>query len=107
MIKKIGVKSTAFMFGNYKLWAIALLQLMLLSLWIWLGKIYHLSVIYFIAVGFAAMMFSYQIYLIHSKNVEKYFHAFLNNQWVGLVIFLGLAIPRLVLYLDVMKHFAQ
>ncbi len=94
----IGVKSTAIRFGKYDVMAIATMQLFIVVLWITLGILHRLTVGYFIAVIFAVCLFIKQLYLMRDKNPKLCFKAFINNQWVGFIIFLGIAIPLHVLY---------
>lgn len=83
---KIGIKSTAILFGQYARFMIVLLQSVMLILLCVLGWHLHYTVLYFLGLFFAAILFCYQYFLIPGKS----FQAFLNNQWVGLVIFLGM-----------------
>jgi 4-hydroxybenzoate polyprenyltransferase len=93
--KKIGVKSTAILFGQYDKRIIAFLQLLVLALLFQVGELlafgwpYHLSLV--ISAGF----FTYQQMLINTRTRDLCFKAFLNNHWVGLTIFLGIFIELL------------
>lgn len=92
---KIGVKSTAILFGHQDKRIITMLQILTLALLYTVGEIlafgwpYHLSLI--IAAGF----FSYQQILIFNRDREQCFQAFLNNHFVGLVIFVGIFIEHI------------
>jgi 4-hydroxybenzoate polyprenyltransferase len=94
----IGLKSTAIKFGKYDVLAVALMQFIIVILWIILGTLQNLTVGYFIAVFIATSLFMKQLSLIHDRNPQQCFKAFINNQWVGFIIFLGIAIPLHVLY---------
>jgi 4-hydroxybenzoate polyprenyltransferase len=94
----IGIKSTAITLGKYDVLAVALMQLLIIILWIMLGIMHHLRLWYFTGVIFAACLFIKQFFLICDRNPEQCYKAFINNQWVGLVIFLGIAIPLHALY---------
>lgn len=87
---KIGVKSTAILFGEYDRLVIGLLQLVVLSLMIGLKFVLGISNLFFIAVVISAAMFLYQQKLIAKRDRADCFKAFLNNGWVGAVIWLGL-----------------
>lgn len=78
---KIGVKSTAILFGKNDVIIIILLQLLLLILISWMNVI---------SAALALPLFIYQYFLIREKNPQKCFRAFLNNQWVGLFVFIPL-----------------
>lgn len=87
---KIGVKSTALLFGNNDRAITALLQAMTLVALMLVGNKFELGVYYFIGLLGAAGLFAYQQYLIRFRRREDCFKAFLNNNYVGLVIFIGL-----------------
>lgn len=87
---KIGIKSTAIFFGKYDRWTIGLLQSIFLSLLMIVGAREHFSLIYFTSLFFAGLLFLYQHFLMRKREPEKCFQAFLNNHWVGLLIFLGI-----------------
>jgi len=86
---KIGVKSTAILFGRYDRWMIGLFQGAFILLMCVIGFLENFSVVYFAGVFFAVLLFIYQHILIAKRVPEKCFHAFLNNQWGGMVIFIG------------------
>jgi 4-hydroxybenzoate polyprenyltransferase len=92
---KIGVKSSAILFGEADRIIIGLLQgtmflgLVLLGQQLQLGTAYHVSLL--VALVFAV----YQQYLIYSRNPARCFRAFLNNNWLGGVIFLGFLLEYL------------
>ncbi|QJQ95644.1 MULTISPECIES: 4-hydroxybenzoate octaprenyltransferase [Halomonadaceae] len=94
---KIGIKSTAVLFGRADKLVIGLLQLITLGLLAWVGvRLGYADVAAggFFWVGLAAMaaIFVYQQWLIRHRDRERCFQAFLNNHWAGLVLFAGLAL---------------
>ncbi|ACH67381.1 4-hydroxybenzoate octaprenyltransferase [Aliivibrio fischeri] len=93
---KIGIKSTAILFGRYDKTIIGLLQLSVLALLIVLGSQLALSGIYYWGILAAAGFFVYQQWLIKGREREACFKAFLNNNYVGGLIFI--AISASVLY---------
>lgn len=89
---KIGVKSTAILFGDADRVIIGSLQFMLLlTLWI-IGNNLGLGIFYFLGVFAAAGLCVYQQLLIRDRSQEGCFKAFLNNHWFGAVIFAGLVL---------------
>jgi len=80
---KIGVKSTAILFGKYDVIVIILLQILLLLLISWMNV--------FSAV-LTLPLFIYQYFLIRNRNPQKCFQAFVNNQWVGFLVFIPLCL---------------
>ena len=87
---KIGVKSTAILFGRYDRGIIALLQLcMLLMLWR-AGEMAARGALYDTGLLGAAALFVFQQWLIRGRGRAACFRAFLNNHYVGMVVFVGL-----------------
>jgi len=93
---KIGIKSTAVLFGRYDHLAIILLQISTLLLLTFAGSIFQRSWIYFLALAIAGTFFINQYLTTRDKNRQACFAAFLNNHRVGMVIFLGVAIDYLI-----------
>ncbi len=89
---KIGVKSSAILFGQHDRLIVGILQALTLlllgwvgiltarSYWFWLGLL--------VAVGFSL----YQQWLIRNREPIPSLHAFLNNHWLGMAVFIGLAL---------------
>jgi 4-hydroxybenzoate polyprenyltransferase len=87
---KIGIKSTAILFGDNDRAMIAVLQVTVVLVLCIVGNQAHLGPSYFLGVVAAATLFVYQQHLIRNREKEECFKAFLNNNWVGLAIFVGL-----------------
>ncbi|MCW0313821.1 4-hydroxybenzoate octaprenyltransferase [Pantoea ananatis] len=86
---KIGVKSTAILFGRYDKFIIGLLQLATLVIMASVGMILDLNGAFYWTLLLAAGLFAYQQKLIAERDRQACFRAFLNNNYVGLVLFLG------------------
>lgn len=87
---KIGIKSTAILFGRHDVWIIGLLQTIFIALLILIGKLLSLNIWFYMGIIAATVLFIYQHFLIRHRQTENCFKAFLNNHWVGMVIFLGI-----------------
>ena len=87
---KIGVKSTAILFGRYDRHYIALLQCLTLGLLCLIGWLEQLSPSYYLLLLLACGFFVYQQWLIRHRQREACFRAFLNNNWVGMCVFIGI-----------------
>lgn len=87
---KVGIKSTAILFGRYDRQIIALFQLAALFCFIqagWAaerGLVYALGLLTFIGFGL------YQQKLIADRERQPCFKAFLNNNWAGMTLFVAL-----------------
>lgn len=93
---KIGIKSTAILFGRFDRLIIGLLQLLMLSLLIWVGVAAELGIAYDLGLFAAAASAGYQQWLIRNREPARCFEAFLNNNYFGMAIFLGLVADYLV-----------
>ncbi len=87
--KKVGIKSTALLFGYYDIWVILLIQGIFVALLISLGIYLSFNPVYFVGVVTSILLFLYQLVITKSRQPQACFRAFLNNNWVGLLIFLG------------------
>ncbi len=87
---KIGVKSTAILFGDYDRLMIGLFQALFVLAMLLVGLDLEFSGIYFVAIGAAALFLVYQQLLIEDRLPAHCFEAFLNNHWVGAVVFTGI-----------------
>jgi len=92
---KIGVKSTAILFGEYDKRIVGFLQMLTLALLFTVGEILAFGWPYQVSLVIAAGLFCYQQMLIANRNREQCFTAFLNNHWVGLVVFAGIFVEYL------------
>ena len=94
---KIGVKSTAILFGDADRVIIGILQAMMLFALYLIGEQAQLDDVYNIAVLISAVLMVYQQYLIRYRQPALCISAFLNNNWLGLVIFTGIVMSYLAI----------
>lgn len=87
----VGIKSTAILFGRYDLAVIAALMVAMLGLLLALGVRLELSWSWHAGVAVTAALFAYQLYIARSQGRAGCFKAFLNNNWAGMALFVGLA----------------
>jgi 4-hydroxybenzoate polyprenyltransferase len=92
----LGVKSTAILFGESDRQAIGLIQGMLLVCLVMIGYQAELGWIYYLGLCAAAALTGYQQYLIRFREREACFRAFLNNNWLGGVVFLGILLDYML-----------
>ncbi|CAA0115418.1 4-hydroxybenzoate octaprenyltransferase [Halioglobus japonicus] len=93
---KMGIKSSAILFGRYDRAAIAALQVACLIAFYLAGRGFGLGDIFNVSLLVAAALFAYQQWLIRERRADACFKAFLHNNWVGMVIFLGVAMDYLI-----------
>jgi len=88
----IGVKSTAVLFGELDRGITGFLQLLVLLGLFSMADVFELQWPFYISIVLVTGLFAYQQYLIRFRQREACFKAFLNNNWVGLAVFLGIAV---------------
>jgi 4-hydroxybenzoate polyprenyltransferase len=91
---KVGVKSTAILFGENDKKIILLFQLLVIGLWVAIATLQQLNVSFYFALSIACTLFSYQQWLIRDDRRLPCFQAFLNNGWLGGVIWFGLVLAK-------------
>ena len=94
---KINVKSTAILFGRHDRIITALLQLIFLALLVLIGHQQALGTIYFSSLLIISGLFLYQQHLIKDRSPAACFKAFLNNNFVGMAVFIGIAVDLAII----------
>ena len=89
---KIGIKSTAILFGRLDKLVIGVLQLVTLAMLIVLGMYYQLGASFYWSLLVVGGLFVYQQHLIRHRDRDLCFQAFLNNNYVGMAVTVGLLI---------------
>ena len=87
---KIGVKSTAILFGPMDKAAIGMMQFLVGVCLVLIGINTKMSWIYYVGIALASLFFIYQQILIKHRFPDRCFYAFLNNQYFGMVVFIGI-----------------
>jgi 4-hydroxybenzoate polyprenyltransferase len=90
--RKIGVKSTALLFGDVDLFVIAGLQVLMLIALALIGYRAELGFWYYLSVGVAAAFMGYHQWLARDRQPAGCFAAFLNNHLIGMVVFIGIVL---------------
>ncbi|MCB1902734.1 MAG: 4-hydroxybenzoate octaprenyltransferase [Gammaproteobacteria bacterium] len=93
---KIGVKSTAILFGEYDRLMIGVLQLTMLALLIMVGSKLELGIYYQLGIVAGGSMFLRQQFMIRRREPKRCFEAFLNNNGFGMIIYIGLVLDYLL-----------
>jgi 4-hydroxybenzoate polyprenyltransferase len=88
---RIGVKSTAILFGEQDRLIVGLIQVLFLVAALVVGARANMGWAYHAGLMVAAALTIYQQYLIRNRVPEDCFRAFLNNNWLGFAVFLGIA----------------
>jgi 4-hydroxybenzoate polyprenyltransferase len=90
--RRIGVKSTAILFGEVDLFVIGGLQLLMLIALVLTGKQAALGFWYYLSLAIAAAMMAWHLWLARNRQPAGCFRAFLMNHYIGLVVFIGIVL---------------
>ncbi len=90
--QKLGVKSTAILFGEMDLFIIAGLQALLVLAFILIGYRAELGFWYYLSVAISAGMMAWHLWLARDRQPAGCFEAFLKNHYIGMVIFIGIVL---------------
>jgi 4-hydroxybenzoate polyprenyltransferase len=90
--RKLGVRSSAILFGDAECVIIGAMQFMaLLALW-FVGSALELSLWYDLGLAVAAIIAVYQQFLIRERKPEDCFRAFLHSNYFGMAVFVGIGL---------------
>ena len=93
---RIGIKSTAILFGDADRAVIAILQALVVLILILVGQQAELGVFYYLGLVAMACLFVFQQHLARFRERDGCFKAFLNNNCAGFAVFTGLLIDRII-----------
>jgi len=89
---KLGVKSTAILFGETDLFVIGGLQALMLLALLFVGGMAELGFWYYASVALAALLMAYHQWLARDRSRDGCFRAFMNNHYIGMIIFIGIVL---------------
>lgn len=87
---RVGVKSSAILFGEYDRIVVGLLQFLFILTLILTGRELEFSGFYYYTLFVASLFLIYEQILINKREPSKCFEAFLHNHWVGAIVFAGI-----------------
>ena len=93
---KINVKSTAILFGEADKAIIAVLQILFLLGMLLVGKEAQLGWPYNLTLAMAAVFALFQQFLLRLREPQDCFRAFMNNNWLGAILFVGIVASYLL-----------
>ena len=91
---KVGIKSTAILFGKMDRHMIATLQALTLLALVLVGQRFELGAFYFLSLIATAGLFVRQLRQIRTREPDACFQAFLNNNYVGMAVFIGILLDH-------------
>jgi 4-hydroxybenzoate polyprenyltransferase len=92
---KIGIKSTAILFGRFDKIIVFLFGLASLLVLVWIGRSQGFNHYYYAGLILAVINLIYQQWLVKDDNPRLQFDAFLSNNWLGAFVFFGLLLNYL------------
>ncbi len=87
---KIGLKSTAILFAKYDQIFITFLQILLIIVFVVIGNLFDLGLIYYFSLVIILIFMIYHQFLMKKRQKELFFKAFLNNNFIGMTAFIGI-----------------
>lgn len=87
---KIGIKTSALTFGRFDILAISICYAVFFSIMAYIGINFVFSIFYWLGWSAAAGCAIYHLKLLHARTREKYFAAFMHNNWLGACLFFGI-----------------
>ena len=87
---KLGLRSSAILFGRYDVAGVMICHAVFILIMVYIGYRALLGAFYFIGLVIATCLVAYQFVLIRSRQGERCFKAFLNNNWLGAAVYAGI-----------------
>jgi 4-hydroxybenzoate polyprenyltransferase len=87
---KLGLRSSAILFGRCDVAGVMICHAVFILIMVYIGYRALLGAFYFVGLAIAVCLIAYQYVLIRSRQGERCFKAFLNNNWLGAAIFAGI-----------------
>jgi 4-hydroxybenzoate polyprenyltransferase len=88
--RKLGLKSSAILFGRHDVTAIMLCYCLFIGTLAWVGYWARLGAFYFSGLVVTCMLVAFEYHLIRGRERERCFRAFLFNNWIGAAVFAGI-----------------
>ena len=89
---KVGVKSTAILFGDADLFVISGLQILMLVALIFIGNMAEMGAWYYASVLITGILMAYHQWLARNRQPVNCFNAFLHNHYIGMTVFIGIVL---------------
>ncbi len=93
---KIGIKTSAITFGRFDVAGVMICHALFIAIMIVIGQLQAMGMVYYAGLLVAAGLMGYQYTLIRNRDRVLCFKAFLHNNYVGMVVFAGIALDFLI-----------
>ncbi|WP_292987834.1 4-hydroxybenzoate octaprenyltransferase [Nitrosomonas sp.] len=92
---KIGIKTSAITFGRFDVIGVMVCHALFIAIMLYIGQLQAMGMAYYAGLIAATVLMGYQYTLIRNRDRALCFKAFLHNNWVGMVVFAGIALDFL------------
>ncbi|GGE92565.1 4-hydroxybenzoate octaprenyltransferase [Kangiella profundi] len=89
---RLGLKSTAILFGEMDLVMVGVIQALFLTGMYLVGEQLEFGIYYYSSWVVAVLLVAVQMWRCRTRDRQECFNAFLNNNYVGLILFLGIVL---------------
>jgi 4-hydroxybenzoate polyprenyltransferase len=93
---KIGIRTSALTFGRFDIAAVAVCYAIFLAGMVWIGTRHALGIVYYAGLVVALALALSHLRAIRGRDPAACFRAFLDNHWLGMTVFLGIAVDYAV-----------
>lgn len=93
---KIGIRTSAITFGRFDVMGVMICHTFFIAIMITIGQWQQMGMAYYTGLVVAVGLMLYQYTLIRNRDRTLCFKAFLHNNWVGMVVFIGIALDFLI-----------
>jgi 4-hydroxybenzoate polyprenyltransferase len=93
---KIGIRTSAITFGRHDVAAVAACYAIFVAGMAWFGRLYALGPAYYGGLAVASAIAVQHLRMIRTREPSACFRAFLGNHWVGMAVFVGIALDYAV-----------
>ncbi|MDP1787895.1 4-hydroxybenzoate octaprenyltransferase [Nitrosomonas sp.] len=89
---KIGIQTSAITFGRFDVLGVMVCHACFIVIMLIIGQLQQMNLAYYAGLMVATGLIMYQYTLIRNRDRALCFKAFLHNNWVGMVVFAGIAL---------------
>ncbi len=93
---KIGIRTSAITFGRFDVMGVMICHAIFIAIMIIIGQWQQMGMAYYTGLVVAVGLMLYQYTLIRNRDRALCFKAFLHNNWVGMVVFIGIVLDFLI-----------
>lgn len=93
---KIGIQTSAITFGRFDVLGVMVCHVCFIAVMLIIGRLEQMNLVYYAGLMIATGLIMYQYTLIRNRDRALCFKAFLHNNWVGMVVFAGIALDFLI-----------